>query len=138
MRLFRGKRVPSMWCQGVPCCPPLPLHHVGRCRMRSCLLERRCERMQTTLPMTFIVRPPPPPVARSFPLSFFSSSSSPLSGSIPICIYNALLRWPRFRWKKLAFHSLRIKPSHSPPCVVVGTISSQATRDGLDFVAPSC
>lgn len=86
--------------------------------------------------------PNPPPFARSFPLSSFFSSSSPLSGSIPICICNALLLWPRFRLKKLPFHSFRIKPSHSPTFVVVGSNlglllprrTGHGTRDGFDLL----
>lgn len=101
--------------------------HVVRCGMHSCQFERRCERMQNTLPMTFIVAtasPRPPQCLPHFPSS--SSSSSSLSGSMPICICDALLLWPRFRLKKLAFLTLRItpvpkEPSHSPPFVDVGS-----------------
>lgn len=83
--------------------------------------------MQNTLPMTFIVPTalpsPSPRCLPHFPSS--SSSSSSLSGSMPICICDALLLWPRFRLKKLAFLTLRIapapkQPSHSPPFVDVG------------------
>lgn len=60
------------------------------------LLNKRLGRMQHTPPLTFIIHPPP----------LSSSSSPPLSGSIPIYICNALDQCPLFRLKKLALLSL--------------------------------
>lgn len=71
----------------------------------KCIFEKECKRMQHTPPLTFIVCPPPsiPP----------SSSPALLSGSIRICICNALHQRPLFGLKKLAFSVCASQVNHT-------------------------